>query len=274
MLLLSMVCLLAVAGYAGSPGSRDRDSSVLVNPSHVPAAKTALVTKKIYGNSHADTIDGILFVSATDKKRYTSGDTLNVQYKIINHSMGTVLYDFPSSCQFDLTVRGSTGSFFYSLLGSKPCTDGSSRLTLPPGTEKTEEFTGIPLRLSLTDTLMISAQMAGYPLSAVSVKAAFQSAPAPGQIVALEGTTDREKPVIEFNRETKMLVITMTRAQRLTISAFVLTGKKINKVSCERFLAPGTHLISFNNSKLADGVVIFKVEGAGFSETKTINLSH
>jgi hypothetical protein len=70
-----------------------------------------------------------------------------------------------------------------------------------------------------------------------------------------------------------MLIIRVDHAQRLTISAFISTGQKANKLSCEKFLEPGTHLISFNNKKLADGVVIFKVEGNGFTETKTINLS-
>jgi hypothetical protein len=90
--------------------------------------------------------------------------------------------------------------------------------------------------------------------------------------MALEGPIGR-KPVLEFNHDTRMLIIRVDRGQRLTISAFVLTGKKVNKMSCEKYLAPGTHRISFNNRKLADGVVVFKVEGAGFSESKTINLS-
>jgi hypothetical protein len=100
----------------------------------------------------------------------------------------------------------------------------------------------------------------------------FKAAPADSGPVALEGS-GAHRPVVEFDRDKKMLVIRIDRAQRLTISAFVLTGQKMNKLTTEKFFAPGTHLISFNNRKLADGVVIFKVEGAGFSESKTINLA-
>jgi hypothetical protein len=236
-------------------------------------ASISVLSPETFVNVHTDTMDGVLFSTATDKKRYRPGDTLYVHYRIKNHSMGTVLYDFATSCQFDLHVTGSNGKFFYSLLGSKPCEPGASRLTLAPSAEQVTDFSGIPLKPAGSDTLTVKAQMAGYPLSTVSVKVAYLAAPAPVTAIALEGTTERDKPALEFNSETKTLVIKVSRAQRLTISAFILTGKKVNKLSCEKFLAPGTHLISFNNRKLADGVVIFKVEGVGFSETKTINLS-
>jgi hypothetical protein len=36
-----------------------------------------------------------------------------------------------------------------------------------------------------------------------------------------------------------MLVIHVDHAQRLTISAFIITGQKVNKLSCEKFLGPG-----------------------------------
>jgi hypothetical protein len=52
-----------------------------------------------------------------------------------------------------------------------------------------------------------------------------------------------------------------------------MTGKKVSKFACEKFLTAGTHRISFNNQKLSNGVVIFKVEGSGFSASKTIDLT-
>jgi hypothetical protein len=227
-------------------------------------------------NTRVDTVDGVFFTAGTDKKNYRSGDSLRVRYRINNHSMGTVLYNFSTSCQFELQVVGSNGNTVYSLpahgMASGRCEPEATRLMIAPSAEKRMEFTPVLLKLKSTDTLTVKAQMAGYPLSAVPVRIIYQATSTPAVPFALEGTVGN-KPVLEFNSETKMLVITVTRAQRLTISAFILTGQKINKLSCEKFLAPGTHLISFNNRKLSDGVVIFKVEGNGFSETKTINLS-
>jgi hypothetical protein len=89
--------------------------------------------------------------------------------------------------------------------------------------------------------------------------------------VALEATIV-SKPILQFNYDTKMLIISIDHAQQLSISAFVMTGKKVSKLSCEKFLTAGTHRISFNNQKLSNGVVIFKVEGSGFTASKTINL--
>jgi hypothetical protein len=235
--------------------------------------------RQAFPNVHTDTVDGVSFSTATLKKIYRPGDTLLVQYRIVNQSMGTVTYDFRTSCQLKLEVAGAGGSTVFSQLiagraSDHPtgCEPVASQLVLAPSAVKLLGPVSVPLALKNTGTLMVKAHMAGYPLSAVSVKVDYQSSPAPAGPVALEWSTGN-KPRIEFNSETKMLVIKVNRAQRLAISAFLVTGKKINKLSCEKFLAPGTHQISFNNPKLAEGVVIFKVEGIGFSETKTINLT-
>lgn len=224
-------------------------------------------------NSRTDSVDGVFFTISTNKKSYFAGDSIKVTYRIKNRSMGTVLFDFNTVCQFDLQLIDMRGTPVYSLLSSKACLPDSTRILLPPSAEKTVEFDRVPLQLKKSDSLTVKAQMAGYPLSTVPIKVRFETAASVTAVVALEGRAG-SKPVLEFNHETKMLVIRVDRAQRLTISAFVLTGQKVNKLSCEKFLAPGTHLISFNNKKLADGVVVFKVEGNGFSESKTINLSH
>jgi hypothetical protein len=254
------------------------------------SAVGSLITLSAYGplsaapspaflNIHTDTVDGVLFSSATEKKIFNQGDSLLVRYRIVNNSMGTVVYDFNTSCQLKLEVIGTNGNTVFSqLLSGVPsgrlqaCEPAESQLILAPSAEKLLGPVPVPLTLKNTDTLTVNAQMAGYPLSAVSVKVIYRAAPAPAGPVALEWSAENT-PKIEFNSETKMLIIRVTRAQRLTISAFLVTGQKINKLSCERFLAPGTHRISFNNPKLAEGVVIFKVEGNGFSETKTINLA-
>lgn len=220
----------------------------------------------------ADTIDGVVFSVSANKAYFKPGDTLTVRYRIRNRTMGTVVYDFNSSCQFDIHVTSSRGTSLYSFLEKQTCGSRPSRITLRPSTETIMRFPSIPLTMKAADTLGIMAQMAGYPLSAVELRVVYAATTGAAEPVALEGRKSG-RPIVEFNHETRMLVIRLDCAQRLTISAFVLTGKKMNKLSCERFLAPGTHLISFNNRKLADGVVIFKVEGAGFSESKTINLT-
>ena len=239
----------------------------------------AVIGTPAFVHSHTDTIDGVLFTTATDKNHYNSGDSLRVCYRIVNRSMGSVVYDFQTSCQLKLEVTGSNGKALYSQLSTglpsgqpKGAESAASQLMLAPSAEKILGPVSVPLVSKNTDTLSVKAQMAGYPLSTVAVKVLYKAAPALSGPVALEWTAEN-KPALEFNSETKMLIIRVNRAQRLTISAFILTGKKINKLSCERFLLPGTHQISFNNPKLADGVVIFKVEGNGFSETKTINLA-
>jgi hypothetical protein len=220
----------------------------------------------------ADTVDGVVFSLVANKAQFSSGDTLRVRYRIRNRAMGTVLYDFNSTCQFDVQVNGAKGRRLYSFLENQTCSSRPSRITLRPSAETVMTFPPIPLAMKRADTLQIMGQMAGYPLSTVRLSLPYVAAESASEPVYLEGGNAR-KPVVEFNYDTKMLVIKLDRSQRLSISAFVLTGKKVNKLSCERFLAPGTHLISFNNRKLADGVVIFKVEGDGFSESKTINLA-
>ncbi len=100
----------------------------------------------------------------------------------------------------------------------------------------------------------------------------FGAASTPASPIALEGDI-ASKPVLEFNYDTRMLIISIDHAQQLSISAYVMTGKKVSRLACEKFLTAGTHRISFNNQKLSNGVVVFKVEGDRFTATKTINLA-
>ncbi|MBN1127966.1 MAG: hypothetical protein JXA71_03210 [Chitinispirillaceae bacterium] len=249
-----------VAGVVNS------ESEVRVDPA------VEIVSPVRFSSLRADTVDGVIFTIWANKPRFSPGDTLSVRYCIRNRTMGTVLYDFNSGCQFDVQVTGSRGSRVYSFLEKQTCSSQPSRITLRPSTETVMEFPIIPLTIRFADTLKVSAQMAGYPLSTVQLLLPYTAASGISEPVYLEGGK-AGKPVVTFNKDTKMLVIRIDRAQRLTVSAFVLTGKKVNKLSTEKFFAPGTHLISFNNRKLSNGVVIFKVEGNGFSESKIINLA-
>jgi hypothetical protein len=227
-----------------------------------------------FSNVHVDTIDGVIFSNATDKSTYLQKDTIRIRYIIKNHSMGTVVYDFSTPCLLEVQIASSNGKIIFSSLATEPCSRlESSKIILSPSAEKVIETYIAPLlKLKTSDMLTIRVQMTGYPLSTIPVTVACQTFSKPETPIALEGNSGY-KPTVEFNSETKMLIIRVLRAQRLTISAFIFTGKKVNKLSCEKFLAPGTHLISFKNRKLSNGIVIFKVEGNGFSETKTINLS-
>ncbi len=242
-----------------------------IPPANETTARSA-ASPEIPVNIHADTIDGVIFTNAADKFVYGPRDTIRVRYTIKNCSMGTVLYDFNTSCQLDVQIFGSSGTMVSSLPAKEACSSETSRILLAPSAEKKMEASILPLKLKKADTLSVKTQMTGYPLSNVAVKVAYQAVSMPEAPIALEGKVGY-KPALEFNSETKTLIIRVNHAQRLTISAFILTGKNVDKLSCEKFLAPGTHLISFKNRKLTNGIVIFKVEGNGFSETKTINLA-
>lgn len=231
-----------------------------------------IVTPGNLKTNRADTVDGVVFSVSANKAYFKTGDSLRVWYRIRNRTMGTVLYDFNTGCQFDVQVRGSRGARLYSHLEKQTCSSRPSRISLKPSTETVMEFPPLPLSMRSDDTLRVTAQMAGYPLSAVPLSIVYKSGAESSSLIYL-GSSATDKPVVDFNHDTKMLVIRLSRAERLTISAFVLTGKKVNKLSTNKFLAPGTHLISFRNRKLVDGVVIFKIEGNGFSESKTINLT-
>jgi hypothetical protein len=272
---LNHISIVAILTFYAFPFSQSMDNSTITSDSSaelVTQSNAMNIKFDKIQNSRTDTVDGVLFMTSTDRKVYASGDSVRVTYRIKNRTMGTVLYDFNTTCQFDLQFVDRRGHTVYSLLSVKACAPDSSRIQLSSSTEKTVTFDPVPLSIVRSDSLTVRAQMAGYPLSAVPVKIRCETDGSATAVVALEGGSGH-KPVLEFNHETKMLVIRVDHAQRLTISAFILTGQKLNKLSVEKFLEPGAHLISFNNKKLTDGVVVFKVEGSGVSESKTINLS-
>jgi len=53
----------------------------------------------------------------------------------------------------------------------------------------------------------------------------------------------------------------------------VLNGQSISRFSTRKFLTAGTHTIRLDNAALADGIIVFSLEGEGFSIVKRINLA-
>jgi hypothetical protein len=54
----------------------------------------------------------------------------------------------------------------------------------------------------------------------------------------------------------------------ITISAYMLNGQKLFQLST----TSGTHLINLKNASPANGIIVFRVEGEGFSVSRRINL--
>ena len=76
--------------------------------------------------------------------------------------------------------------------------------------------------------------------------------------------------VISWSRASKTISLNIPSPQTVSVSAFMINGRKT--LARKRFLPAGISRIRLDNAALGRGAIIFKVEGANFSETATINL--
>jgi len=249
------------AGYAteSKQASLFSNSSVTVNFILTPA----------YANPETTTVSDVSFIVATEKPQYTAGNDILVRYIVKNNSMATVEYDFPSSCQFDMIAIAPPRDTVFWFGRNLVCAMTPTKITLAPAGSDTMNF------LSFTDSdtassLAITAKMLGYDRSAATVVVPIVKVTA--VLPVQRKTVDAKKPVISYSASTKTLSLIIPKSQNVSVSAYVLNGQKISQLSTKKFLTAGTHLINLKNASLANGIIIFKVEGEGFSASKRINL--
>jgi hypothetical protein len=249
------------SGYAqeSSQATLFSNSSVTVN----------FVLQSSYANAETTTVDDVQFIVATEKSQYVRGDSIAVRYTVMNNSMATVTYDFSSGCQFDMIAMAppkDTVDWYGRLLA---CTMMATQIVLAPGGSKSMDFPAF-VDNDTASTLAITAKMIGYDKSSstliVPVGKTTAALPVPRKVA------DAKKPVISYSAASKTLSLLIARSQYVSVSAYVVSGQKISQLSTKKFLTAGTHTISLKNASLTNGIIIFRVEGDGFTAVKRVNL--
>jgi hypothetical protein len=222
-----------------------------------------------YTNPETTTVSDVAFIVATEKSRYVKGESIKTRYTIKNNSIATVTFNFSSGCQFDMVAIAPPKDTAYWYGRLLACTMMATQMVLAPGQSRSTDFTAF----SYNDTasaIAVTAKMIGYDRSAstVIVPIAKVTAALPVQ----KKLTDAKKPVITYSASTKTLSLNIIKSQTVSVSAYVLSGQKISQLSTKKFLTAGMHSISLKNASLANGIIVFRVEGEGFSAVKRINL--
>jgi hypothetical protein len=115
----------------------------------------------------------------------------------------------------------------------------------------------------------------GYPApssSASDADATPAMKSAPGRSFS-KNSLEAKKAFISYSASTKTLTLVIPRSQNMKVSAHVLNGQTISRFSTRKFLTAGTHTIRLDNAALANGIIVFSLEGEGFSLVKRINLA-
>jgi hypothetical protein len=249
------------SGYSpeSSQATLYSNSSVTVN----------FVLHQAFANAETTTVSDVQFIVATEKSSYVRGDSIKVRYMVTNNSMATVTYDFSSGCQFDMVAMApprDTVTWYGRLLA---CTMMATQIALAPGESKTMNYPGF-VDNDTAGSLAITAKMIGYDRSAsalvVPIGKATAAAPVQRKI------SDAKKPVISYSAATKTLSLNIARSQYVSVSAYVVSGQKVSQLSTKKFLTAGTHAIHLTDASLSNGIIIFRVEGEGFSAVKRVNL--
>jgi Carboxypeptidase regulatory-like domain/Intracellular proteinase inhibitor len=227
------------------------------------------VLQGAYSNPETTTVSDVQFIVATDKPQYNRGESIKVRYTVKNNSMGTVLYDFSSGCQFDMIAMAPPKDTVYWYGRLLACTMMATQISLSPGQSQTMDYTAF-VDDDTAGTLAITAKMIGYDKSASTVIVPV------GKALAIQPysqkSSDAKKPLISYSASTKTLSLNIARSQYVSVSAYVVSGKKISQLSTRKYLTAGSHAIHLTSDALSNGIIIFRVDGEGFSAVKRVNL--
>ena len=235
------------------------NSSVTVN----------FVLSAAYTNPETTTVSDVSFIVATEKSRYVKGESIATRYTVKNNSIATVTFNFSSGCLFDMVAIAPPRDTVFWFGEYLTCTMMPAQIVLAPGESRSMDYSVF----SYNDTasaIAVTAKLIGYDRSASTVIVPITKVTA--ALPVQRKTADAKRPVITYSASTKTLSLNITRSQNVSVSAYVLSGQKISQLSTKKFLTAGMHSISLKNASLANGIIVFRVEGEGFSATKRINL--
>jgi hypothetical protein len=235
------------------------NSSVTVN----------FVLSPAYTNPETTTVSDVSFIVATEKSQYVKGESIKTRYTVKNNSIATVTFNFSSGCQFDMVAIAPPRDTVYWYGRLLACTMMATQIVLAPGESRSMDY----IAFSYNDTgsaIAVTAKLIGYDRSASTVIVPIVKVTA--ALPVQKKMADAKKPVITYSASTKTLSLNILKSQNVSVSAYVLSGQKISQLSTKKFLTAGTHAISLKNASLANGIIVFRVEGEGFSATKRINL--
>jgi hypothetical protein len=235
------------------------------------AVTVNFVLEAAYATAETTTVDGVDFIIAAEKSQYAPGETVKARYTVKNNSMVTVTFNFPSCCQYDMYAVAPPRDTVFNLYksGFDCACPSTSQIVLASGASQT---INLP---SFTDsdtagTLTITALLLGYQKSASSVTVPIVKALS--ELPSLKKGIEPKKATISYAASTKTLSLVIPRSQNVSVSAYVLNGQKISQFSTRKFLTAGTHSIRLGNAALSNGIIVFRVDGEGFSLVKRISL--
>ncbi len=212
-------------------------------------------------------VDGVIFTIMTKKKIYDQKEELEVRYTIENQSMATVTYNFPSGCQFDMTIVDAKGDQIYWYMENMGCIDIMTQITLEPGESTEFNFPSYQLYGDY-NKLKITAQMIGYDKSAVSVDIIVNEKSS----ISFNRSVREKDRCITYSPNNRKITIHIDRSQVVSVEAYLINGKKAEHMSIKRFLQAGNHVFGLNNSHYMNGILFVKIKAEDFSEIKKINL--
>lgn len=235
------------------------NSSVTVNFALSPA----------YTNPETTTVSDVSFIVATEKSQYVKGESIKTRYTVKNNSIATVTFTFSSGCQFDMVAIAPPKDTAYWYGRLYACSASFTQIVLATGESRSMDYPAF----SYNDTasaIAVTAKLIGYDRSASTVVVPIVKVTA--ALPVQKKMAGAKKPVITYSASTKTLSLNITRSQNVSVSAYVLSGQKISQLSTKKFLTAGMHSISLKNTSLANGIIVFRVEGEGFTAVKRINL--
>ncbi len=203
---------------------------------------------------------------------------VQVSYDIANRHETAARFSFSLSCKYDMVITDTADDTIYHYLDTRSCSLLPSEIVLEPGACRVKTF---PLlsRLKAGGPYLVSAFLKGYESSMVTYrydvggkeKERNTESASIGGTGATTGGNKTE--ILNYSSQSKAVTIRIPRAQKVTISAYIINGQKVKQLSVAKYFSAGLHHYSLADIQQFDtGLLVIEVEGETFSERKVINI--
>lgn len=235
--------------------------------SNTMTATVDFLLEEQFANSATVQVDDLLFTVATEKKSYAPGEYMRVKYTVSNQGDMVRFGPLSGACRFDMVLTDPDGDVVYDYMEGRACTKDATWIELGRG--ESREF-AFPLYRIADDYngLTVAAQIVGYDETAASVDVTVNLLTAISPDARQAGTAQR----LIYSPRQGRLVLRLDRSRRVSLSAHMLNGREIGELSFERFLKAGTHTFCIGRHQLGNGVMLVRIKGTDFQETKRIGL--
>jgi hypothetical protein len=227
--------------------------------------------QKAYDNSVSDTVDGIIYTVATNKKVYTSGESVWSRYTVFNGTQSAVSFGpFSKNCEYEMTVTSGKTTIF-ALSDSTECLESLAPVYVKIKSlgKATKSFPAWYPPKNAASQSPLSATP--YTIAARFRSDTYNATEVAVTIAVMKSTTPTlpetavQRTTMVLRRSGNNVFLNLPFAQTVSMIVYRLDGSIEPAAGVSTSFTSGMHVLPVETRRLSAGIYLVKVTAGEFS---------